>query len=206
MTLKPREGLHFLEEPHRYYLDGFGYLAYSVTEVISDLTPHAKAKIEATKDVWLPRGLTCHAALEAALLGLPGPDPGEYASIIDPLLNHDLWKGAEVLACEYRMADTKKSVGGSADFILRTAKGKLCVGDLKTVGSRPAVTSRKPATKQLGAYTQMLIDMHPHLLIDRCITVVAGPGLTRVHAEDPSTCISAWLDAWDVFNLLQPDF
>ena len=208
MTLKPIPGLSFHEDIHRYHRDGHGWLAHSVTGVVSDLTPYARAKIESTRDVWEPRGNAAHAALEAFLLGQEAPSSGDYESIIQPLLSYPLWDGCEVIAVEYRLCDKdgRKSLGGSFDFLIRTRKGKTILGDLKTVGSTPAVMSRKPATAQLGAYLACLIDWHPHLLIDKCVTVVAGPARTHAISQEPDECLSAWVDAWDKFNLLQPDF
>ena len=208
MTLKPIPGLSFHEDIHRYHREGHGWLANSVTNVADKPSAFAQATIDATRHIWEPRGNTCHAALEAALLGLPGPDPGEYASIIDPLLAYPLWKNAEVLAVEYRLCDKdgRKSLGGSFDFLIRTAKGKLVLGDLKTVDTVPKAKARKPATAQLGAYLSMLIDWHPHLPVDRCVTVVAGPGITTLKEDDPDECLMAWLGAWDAFQLTQPDF
>lgn len=201
--LDPIPGLVFDPDLHRYALNG-QWLCTSVTKVVSDLTPHARAHIEATRHEWEPRGNTCHAALEAALLGHDGADHGDYAEIIQPLLDHAIWQGCTVLAVEYRLCDERKSLGGSFDFLIRTGKGKVVLGDLKTVGKAPAIDSRKPATAQLGAYLALLIDHHPFLTVDSCCTVVAGPGRTRLIPQDPNLCLGAWVDAWDAYQLAQP--
>jgi len=207
VTLPPIPGLSFHEAIHRYYLDGHGWLAQSVTQVVGhDMPPATRRHIDATRHEWEPRGVTCHSALEAALLGQEQPDHGAYADIIQPLLAHNLWKGAEILAVEYRLADARKSLAGSFDFLIRTARGSVVLGDLKTVGSANGAKSRKPATEQLGAYCAMAIDHHPMLTIDKCVTFIAGPGVARVVAQEPSECISAWLDCWDRYQLSQPDF
>ena len=208
VTLPQIDGLHFKEDIHRYFREGHGWLAHSVTGVTQDLSPFAKAKIESTKAIWEPRGNACHAALERFLLTGERTENTGYDAIIQPLLSYPLWDGCEVLACEYRLCDKsgRKSLGGSFDFLVRTRKGKLVLGDLKTVGSTPAVTSRKPATAQLGAYCALLLDWHPRLLIDKCVTVVAGPHRTHAISQEPDECLSAWVDAWDAFQLLQPNF
>ena len=204
--LDPIPGLVFHPGPHRYTLHG-QWLARSVTRVVGhDMPAKTREHIDATRGVWEPRGNACHAALESFLLNEPAEPSEGYAAWIDSLLAHSLWKGAEVLAVEYRICDQRKSLGGSFDFLLRTAKGSVVLGDLKTVETPMAAKSRKPATAQLGAYAAMLIDHHPFLTIDKCCTVVAGPGVTRLIAEDPSDCISAWLDCWDAYQLTQPDF
>ena len=204
--LDPIPGLVFDPDLHRYALNG-QWLCTSVTKVVSDLTPQARAHIEATKDGpdgWLFRGNTGHAALEAMLLGQPQPDHAHLGEIIQPLLEHAIWQGCTVLAVEYRLCDERKSLGGSFDFLIRTGKGKVVLGDLKTVGKAPAIDSRKPATAQLGAYLAMLIDHHPFLTVDSCVTVVAGPGRTRLIPQDPDLCLGAWVDAWDAYQLAQP--
>jgi len=201
--LDPIPGLTFDPDLHRYALNG-QWLCTSVTKVVSDLTPQARAHIDATRHEWEPRGNTCHAALESALLGHDGADYGDYAEIIQPLLDHAIWQGCTVLAVEYRLCDQRKSLGGSFDFLIRTGKGKVVLGDLKTVGKAPAIDSRKPATAQLGAYLALLIDHHPFLTVDSCCTVVAGPGRTRLIPQDPNLCLGAWVDAWDAYQLAQP--
>ena len=204
--LEPIADLVFYPDPlHRYMYKG-DWLARSVTAVLShDMSAATRARIDATKHEWEPRGNTCHAALEAALLGHTAPDPGDYSEWITPLLAHPLFKDSEVLAVEYRLVDQRKSLAGSFDCLLRSAKGKTLLCDLKTVSSKPAAASRKPADAQLGAYAAMLIDHH-QLNIDACLTVVAGPGITTVKTSDPSACISQWLDCWDFYQLLLPDF
>lgn len=208
--LDPIPGLTFHPGPHRYYLDGYGWLARSVTAVLShDMPPATRARIDATKDGpdgWLIRGNTVHACLENFLLhGDPG-DPGDFSDWVTPLLAHPLFKDAEVLAAEYSVCSPSKSLGGQFDALLRTAKGKTVLCDLKTVSSKPAAASRKPADAQLGAYNCMLIDHHPYLTVDSCLTIVAGPGITTVKASDPSECMASWLDTWDSYQLLLPNF
>ena len=205
--LEPIPDLVFYPDPlHRYMYKG-NWLARSVTQVLShDMPAATRARIDATRHEWEPRGNTCHAALEAALLGHAAPDPGDYSDWITPLLAHPLFKDSEVLAVEYRLVDQRKSLAGSFDCLLRSAKGKTLLCDLKTVSSKPAATSRKPADPQLGAYNCMLIDHHPYLTVDSCLTIVAGPGITTVKASDPSECMASWLDKWDSYQLLLPDF
>ena len=199
-------GLRFFPDPlHRYYLDGFGYLDRSVTEVVGhNMTAKTRDYIESSKHIWLPRGLAGHHALEQHLLGQPVTPDETYQPWIDALLDQDIWKGSETLAVEYRLCDERKSLAGSFDFLIRRPDGQVILGDLKTVETVLAANSRKPATEQLGAYAAMLIDSHPHLTIDWCCTVVAGPGVTRVIPQKPTECISAWLDCWDAYKLLQP--
>jgi hypothetical protein len=208
-VLPPIEGLEFFKEWHRYRYKG-DWLLHSVTQVLAgELDSKARAQIEKTRHGpmgWEIRGNTVHACLEQHLLGEAELDPGDFSDWVTPLLSSWLFKSCTPLAVEYRVVDPRKSLAGSMDFVLRTLKGTVVLGDLKTVSSAPAARSRKPAEAQLGAYAAMLIDHHPRLTIDKCVTVVAGPGICEIKPSDPSECIAKWLDAWDCYQLLQPDF
>jgi len=200
--LPPIEGLHFDPTAHRYSFAG-DWLPHSVTQIVSDLTPEAKARIDATKDGpngWAIRGNTVHGCLEAFLLGEAELNPGDFGDWVRPLLAHWLWKDCEVLAVEYRLVDPVKRVAGSFDALIRTAKGSTCLLDLKTVASAPAAKSRKPAEAQLGAYRSMLATHHPYLHVDKCLTVVAGPGCVELRTSDPDACCEAWVNAWERFS------
>ncbi len=205
--------ISFNEINHRYQYDG-KYMVNSVTRVIDDLTPAAREQIARTKDGpdgWEIRGNTVHGALETHLLGLAGETKNgliyddKWAPWIEPLLEHWLWDDCIVEAVELRLCDPKKSLGGSLDFIVTDKSGQTVLGDLKTVSSAQSAKMRKPAEKQLGGYLQMLLDSH-RLYVDKCITLVAGPGQTVVKTSKPDDCLAAWLDSWMKFDAQQPDF
>jgi hypothetical protein len=205
--------IYFDEARHAYSYLGT-WLTTSVTRVISDLTPEAKAQIEATKhgpDGWQVRGDTVHKALEQHLLFLAGESkqglviPEKWAEWIEPMVDHWLWEGCIVEAVELRLCDPEKSLGGSFDFLISDRDGNLVLGDLKTVRTKSAVDTRKPATAQLGAYVQMLNKSHK-LYVNKCVTLVAGPGKTRLITEDPDHCVAEWEEALSTFNARQPDF
>ena len=206
--LDPIPDLEFFEDMHRYkYLNE--WLPYSVTQVLShDMPEDVRQKIADTKDGpdgWQIRGNTVHNALEAFLTGRP-VIYGDFEEWITPLMSSWLFKESEVLAVEYRMCDRIKRIGGSTDFILKTTKGATVLGDLKTVGSPPAVDRRKPADEQLGAYTTMLSGFPGMPYIDKCVTVVAGPGKTRIMTSDPGECAAKWLEAWGKFEAAEVQF
>ena len=204
--------IHFDEGKHRYAYDGV-WIHNSVTRVIDDLTPQARAQIAATKDGpdgWAARGNSVHAALEQFLLHRAGERKDglvydeKWAPYIDPLLDHWLWEDCIVEAVELRLCDPSKSLGGSLDFIITDKTGQTVLGDLKTVKTAKAADLRKPAEKQLGAYASLVNDTYG-LWIDKCVTVIASPGKTVVKTSKPDDCLAAWLDSWDRFNALQPD-
>jgi len=173
-------------------------MAHSVTQVVQgELDEAAKQRIEETKHIWAPRGTAVHNALEKHLLGQGVVMQDEFSDWIDSLLDHPLWDGCEVLAVEYRLVDPAKSLGGSFDGLIKTKRGSTVLFDLKTVGSASGVASRKAAGSQLGAYAHTLALHHPTVTIDKCVTVVSGPGVTELKVSDPQACANAWLDAWD---------
>lgn len=157
-------------------------------------------------DGWAARGNAVHKALETHLAGEGIIFDNCWAPWIDPLLDCELFQGAEVIATEYRLCDASKSLGGSFDFLLRAASGEIVLGDLKTVKTKAAGKRREPAAKQLGAYVAMLNDHHPELPIDRCVTVVAAPDDCHVLKQDPDECLGQWIDAWDCFEMTLEDW
>jgi len=109
--------------------------------------------------------------------------------------------------------DRYKSLGGSFDFLIRLkeeglepSKQLVILGDLKTVSSKKAIAARKPATAQLGAYTQLLSTVQPSITIGMCVTVVSGPEKCKVIKQDPEECLAAWESCWDRFSAELPDF
>jgi hypothetical protein len=203
--LEPIEGLEFHEDIHRYRYRN-DWMLHSVTGVLSfDMSPLVQARIDATRDGpdgWALRGLTIHNALEQHLLGAAEVNPGRYEKWIDPLLDNWLVADTTPIAVEYRMCDPKISLGGSFDFLIEH-KGKKILGDLKTVSTASAVQTRKPANAQLGGYLHMLSVHHPRLWIDRCVTLVCGPGASKVLSSDPMECSEAWDDAWGRYSVYQ---
>ena len=91
------------------------------------------------------------------------------------------------MATEYRLCEPTKSMGGSFDFLLYKPGGEIIIGD-SDVGSKSSLKRRKAATAQLGAYTAMMQNRHPSVVIDTCATVVSGLGECRVISEDPAKC------------------
>ncbi len=201
--LDPIEGLEFHEEQHRYSYNG-KWINTSPTTVLSyDMEPYAKKKIEETKHIWYPRGSCLHLCLEHYLLGSAELNPGEYAKWWNPLRDCWLWKDAIVMGVELRLVDPKASIAGSTDFLIRTAKGSVVLGDLKTCETERATKNRKPADEQLGAYLKMLNANYPQVHVDRCVTVVAGPGLCRVIPSEPDDCYAKWETALERYQANQ---
>ncbi len=170
------------------------------------LSPDALANIMRYKDGpngWAARGEQIHNALEGHLKGESIEFADRWTDWVDPMLDCELFRDATTIATEYRLCDVKKSMGGSFDFLLKTSTGEIVLGDLKTVGSKSKARTRQPATDQLGGYLAMLIDHHPAVHVNKCVTVVAGPNECRVIRQEPDDCIEAWLDSWDRYKFEQ---
>ena len=195
--LPPLEGLHFDEEIHKYKWED-NWLHLSPTQILSiDLDDQAKQRIAETKDGpdgWEIRGNTLHSCLEQHLLGAAELDPGAFTEWWEPLKSCWLWEDAKVMGVELRMTDRKK-MAGSCDFLIQMPDKSIVLGDLKTTSSVKATKARKPATEQLGAYIYLLSKSYPKVMVDKVVTVVAGPGVTRVIPGDPAEAWMAWEDA-----------
>lgn len=209
--LEPVTNLEFFDDSHDYRYDG-EWLAASVSEVLGwDMPLAQRQAIERTKDGpdgWAARGTETHKLFEAFLNGSPLDPESRWAEWMQPVAEDPRFvsRNFEVLATEYRVCDPIKSVGGSFDFLLRCEHDGVILGDLKTVSSRRGVSSRKPATAQLGAYVSMLGKFHPRLWIAECMTVVAGPGRCRIIREEPDACLEAWEEAWARYSIANHEF
>ena len=211
--LSPIPELLLDETYHRYSYRG-ELLARSVSEVVGyQLTDIQRAGMERYKNGpkgWAARGAAIHKVLEHHLKGEPCVHDEMWEPWIEPLLNEALFNRIQLHACEYRLVDEARSMGGSFDFLVELdepgTSGLMVLGDLKTVSSAQALKRRKPATAQLGAYLGMLQQHHPDLRVDQCVTVVSGPEGCRVIREDPEDCRAAWEDIWARYELDQPDF
>lgn len=196
-VLRPIDGLEFFPDAHAYKFQD-QWIRNSVTQVLSfDMSDEARANIEATRHDWEPRGNHLHLCLDQWLSGAALVDPAPYGEWWDPLEACWLWKDAQTLGTEVRLVDPKKSLAGSTDFLIKTGKGNIVLGDLKTVSSIESMKRRKPADEQLGAYLMMLNRLYPHVMVDRCVTLVSAPGQCRVISSEPDVCAMKWLDAWD---------
>jgi len=201
LLLEPIPELDFFKEPHRYRWRG-NWILESVCDVLQEeLNPFAKKKIEETKhgeDGWLVRGERIHRSLDRYLRGEVDMHDDKWSDWIDALLDNELFQGIKTLATEFRVVDRFNSVAGSFDFLIchKDDPGFVILGDLKTVSSAKAVSGRKPATMQLGAYTKMLGQHFGHITVTQCVTAISGPGKVKIIREEPQDCINAWEEAY----------
>jgi len=201
LLLEPIPELDFFEEQHRYRWRN-NWILENVSDVLQgELNAFAKKKIEKTKhgeDGWLVRGKTIHRSLDCYLRGEPDTHDDKWSPWIDALLSDELFQGIETLATEFCVVDRFNSVAGSFDFLVRYKDDPsfVILGDLKTVSSAKAVSGRKAATGQLGAYTKMLGQHFGYISVTQCVTVVSGPEKCKVIRQQPEDCINAWEEAF----------
>ena len=125
------------EETHKYLnKETNEWLAYSTTEVCNELTEEAKENIEKYRYIWQPRGEKVHECLAEQMLGSGNIDMGDYANIVTPLLNHELFANFEPMAVEFMMSIPDKSVGGQLDLLgYDKSTNQIRLIDLKTKGN-----------------------------------------------------------------------
>jgi hypothetical protein len=182
----------------------------SITGVIARVCKNeeALAWIEAWREVWEPRGNTCHAALQHFALhrwqaprhlwpvGLDasapvdphGPIYGPYGDWIAPLLAEPLWAHVQVVATELMLYDLERNVAGTLDLLLRFPDGSYGVADLKSLSEQ----GRKYDTRaQLGAGIAMA-ERHYGLPMRRALTIWAAPGACEIRTHTAEECRRRW--------------
>ena len=82
----------------------------------------------------------------------------------------------------------------------------MILGDLKTVSSKRALAARKPADAQLAAYQSMLASSQRTLLVTDLVTVVCGPGETRILNTNAETAWTYWEEAWGRYSVTLPSW
>lgn len=206
---QPDPALKFYgDHHHRYMLDG-EWLPYSVSQVLSwDMSPAQRAAIERTKDGedgWQIRGNTIHRVLDQFLNGEGSIHDDKWTAWIEPLLADDLFKDVTTIATETPICDRVKRVAGAFDFLIED-KNRLILGDLKTVSSRKAVSSRKLPLPQLGAYASFLAGSPYRVAVTDVVSVICGPERTRCVFTDVDTAIAEWEEQWGRFQATQPSW
>ena len=215
------------EAEHKYLnTETNQWLAYSTTEVCSELTEEDKENIEKYRLTWQPRGETVHECLQEKMLGSGDIDMGEYQAWVEPLLSHELFTHFEPMAVELMMSIPDKSVGGQLDLLGYDTKSKqIRLIDLKTKGKYSYdIKKRKKdgllyledmdmywkepylTDKQLGCYVQML-KINYDIVPDVCNTIWAYEGKCILNNDQPTErCEAAWQEAWEKFEAKQELF
>jgi hypothetical protein len=214
--LPPIPGLHRRDPEHRYWL-GEVEFPVSVTGVTGVKSDYAMERIEATREVWEPRGNSCHRALElflqlpsrdiddgmtvaadrSVLLELAGLLQGDYDAWIQPLITHERWRQLQVIASERPTCCLKRKVAGTFDVAYIDEDGRRILADLKSLGSESSSTYSTAA--QLGGY--MALEATWGNLYDAGQTIWCRPGQTTFSPlYSVAECRMAWASAWATFK------
>ena len=206
--LDPLPGLS-RDAEHRYWL-GTHRFPVSVTGVLAtQKSAFAMERIQASKDIWEPRGNTCHRALELAATDTAfhpdyWPPAWPYIDWIEPLLSHPLWDGVQICASEMGLYSLPLDLAGTFDgaFLTRSSPAlpwRRILFDLKTQQRPDAGTyDTRP---QLGGYLTMALDHG--IAFDGAATLWCRPGRTRIAPYGVPECLDGWKAAWDSYQALQ---
>jgi len=168
--LPPIPGLHRRDPEHRYWLGDVEF-PVSVTSVTGVKSDYAMDRIEATREVWAPRGNSCHRALELFLLlehsDRPGSDKesdemidlmqGDYDAWILPLITHERWSAINVIASERPTCCLTRKVAGTFDAAYIDEQGRRILADLKSLGGA-VVKWRHVAAKEWAELVEVPAD------------------------------------------------
>ena len=208
--LSPIPGLHRRDPEHRYWL-GEVEFPVSVTGVLGCLkSDYALDRIEATREVWAPRGNSCHRALElfvvlvrkdgdlkgridhANLAELGELTRGDYADWIQPLITHDRWSQLQIIASERPTCCLRRRVAGTFDVAYIDEQGRRILADLKSLGENGSTYS---TAAQLGGY--MALEATWGNAYDAGQTIWCRPGSTTFSPlYSVAECRMAWAAAW----------
>ena len=200
--LPPHPGISRRDPEHRYVLDRPGQPLHefpaSVTGVIGlGKDQRAIEAIEATKDIWQPRGHAVHLALECLLQRryseLQALAAGDYADWIQPLITAPRWGDLQVIASERPTYCLARNISGTYDAGYIDPAGRRILADLKT---QATITSRTYSTAaQLGGY--MALEASHGVHYDAGQTIWSRPGQTAFSAlYSRQECLTAWALAW----------
>jgi hypothetical protein len=198
--------------------DRHHWFPVSITGVIAKVckAEEALAWIEAWREVWEPRGNTCHAALQHFALhhwqapqalwpeGLDASRPvdpggecyGAYRQWIEPLLAEPLWDHVQVVAAELMLYDLERNVAGTLDLLLRFADGSYGIADLKSLSERGKTYDTRA---QIGAGITMA-EQHYGLQVSRGLTIWAAPGRCEIRTHPAAECRRRWLEVFQAYT------
>ena len=182
----------FDEAAHQYTWEPTGEtMLWSISGVVKPLSPEQREWLEKNSH-YAERGTAIHKSLEEFLSGQQVTDLEGYSDWTDHLLHHSWWDEVEILALEHRLADPKRSIGGSFDGLIKK-DGKVCIYDLKT--KQAENSRREKPLAQLGGYSKML-QQHYGLLPDQVWTIWSFAGGCDFEQLDVMQCLDRWAGAW----------
>lgn len=117
-----------------------------------------------------------------------------FRSTIAPLLSHNLWQSAQVLAAPYLAFIPRHRIAGAIDVVLQLPDGSTAIAILQCSRRNEAVL---PAVRiELGGALAAICD-HRSLFPSHAITIWAAAGNTELEYHHPDRCLGLWVDALD---------
>nr|BAR36007.1 DNA replication factor Dna2-like nuclease [uncultured Mediterranean phage uvMED] len=216
ITALPLRPCELRESDHKYvWLPTGEEMAVSVTGVIS----HGKPPVDYSR--WpeaAPRGTHVHRCMEALVTGktMPpstSPEGIDCSDWFKQLQGMKFWDHIDLIAAEYTMCHTRKSLGGQLDLLCRytspkTGKTTTELIDLKTKSASwkaPSKEDIQAYEAQAGGYGMLLDsgnEAHGGCWIDAARILVITPNQVKwLPAMDPKDCSFAWEDCWDRYSV-----
>ena len=183
----------FNEERHEYLWEPTNeVMLWSISGVVKPLSPEQREWLEKNSQ-YSERGTAIHKSLEEFLSGQQVTDLEDYSDWTDHLLHNSWWDDIEILALEHRLADPKRSIGGSFDGLIRKGKRKILF-DLKT--KQHESSRREKPFAQLGAYSELLGLHYRDHQPDETWVIWSFPGGCDFEQLDLQQCRDSWEGAW----------
>ena len=195
--------ISFNEARHEYTWEPTGeQMLWSISGVVKPLSPEQREWLDKNSQ-YSERGTAIHLSLEEFLRGQQVTDLETYSDWTDHLIHNSWWDDIEILALEHRLADPKRSIGGSFDGLIKK-DGKVLIYDLKTKVAENS--KREKPFAQLGAYAELLSLHYRDHEPDEVWVIWSFPGGASFEQLDLQQCRDSWESAWARHELRQELF
>ena len=123
-----------------------------------------------------------------------------YRSILTPLLTHQTWQTANVIAAPFVLNLPSRPIAGAMDVIYQLQDGSIAIAVVHC--ERHQEQTERAILTELGGFVAAVCD---HLLFmpSHAVAIHAAPDLTTFHYHHPDACLGLWVDAVDHHSLLQ---
>lgn len=195
----PPQPIHF-KQGH-YFLDNDSEPIQQSFEQIANAVQRPRHRIpRRSPEVRRALSLTLRYAHNPQLIGRGPWLPSDtrylpFRSTIAPLLSHNLWQSAQVLAAPYLAFIPRQRIAGAIDAVLELADGTTAIAILQC--SRRDETVLPAVRTELGGALAAICD-HRSIYPSHAITIWAAAGNTEIEYHHPDRCLSLWVDALDL--------
>lgn len=123
-----------------------------------------------------------------------------YRSVLIPLLTHQTWQTANVIAAPFLLNLPSRPIAGAVDVIYQLPDGSIAVAALHC--ERHQERTEQAILTELGGFIAAICD---HLLFtpSHAVAIHAAADLTTFHYHHPDVCLGLWVDAVEHHSLLR---